>query len=61
MDERRIGSGSEHTRGSRREGREVDDPVDLEVDRTEMYVRVGFANVCVKRAYMPTAVIRENK
>lgn len=38
-------------------------PVDLEVDRTScIYVRAWIrADVCVKRAYMPTAVIRENK
>lgn len=52
-DERNIGNGAEYEGGS---------PVNLEVDRTPcMYELDLYMCVCVKHAYMPTAVIRENK
>lgn len=56
-DERNIGNGAEYDGGS---------PVNLEVDRIPCTYELNSQMcvcmcVCVKHAYMPTAVIRENK
>lgn len=54
-DERNIGNGAEYEGGS---------PVNLEMDHTPCTYELDlqmYVCVCAKHAYMPTAVIRENK